>query len=112
MDNLNHNNNYDSGINDDPYSVWRNAGDIGYVQLAFKVVTEAIYDLIAGDHNLHMSASYFFFGEADIDSMYWLWARILGTDEMPMIVLKHQRGQVSQQDVEDIRNMCTTIKTI
>lgn len=112
MDNLNYNNNYDAGINDDPYSVWRNAGDIGYVQLAFKVVTEAIYDLIAGDHDLHTSASYFFFGKEG-ESLYWtLWAKILGRTELPDIVLKHQRGQVSQQDVEDIRNMCTTIKTI
>jgi hypothetical protein len=104
-------NNFDTGINADSFEAWRNSDGIGYVQLAFKVITEAIYDLIAGHLDDHMSASYFFFGTRE-DSMYWLWASILGTDELPLIVKKHQKGQVDQQDVEYIRNLCTTVKTI
>ena len=104
---------YDAGINDDLYAVWRNDDDIGYIQLAFKVVTEAMYDLILGDYSDMMSAHYFFFGNEE-ESLYSLWAKVLGFDDqkLPDIVIKHRNGHVPEEDVEKLRNMCTTIKTI
>ena len=104
-------NRYDTGINNDSYVSWRNSGDIGYVQLAFKVITEAIYDLIAGDHNQIMSAHFFFYGE-ESESLYRVWAMVLGNTDLPIIVKRYKLGQVSQEDVEYIRNLCTTVKTI
>lgn len=111
---------YDEGINDDIYKTWRNADQIGYVQLAMKVVTEAIYDLICGDYPDMMSANYFFFGtmtedpNSDEDSLYPLWAKVLGIspDVLPDVVVQHKQGYVSQDSVEFIRNLCTTVKTI
>lgn len=104
---------FDIGINNDRYEVWRNADDIGYVQLAFKIITEAMYDLVLGDIDDHESACFFFFGNPEA-STYKLWARVLGIDEntLPPIVEKFRRGQVSQRDIENIRNLCTTMKTI
>lgn len=104
--------NYDEGVNDDPYITWRNSGNIGYVQLAFKVVTEAMYDLILGNYNDMVSAHYFFYGDEE-ESHYKIWSKILGQEGiLPEIVINHRNGYVSQEDVERLRNMCTTVKTI
>lgn len=104
---------YDMGINADIYAIWRNDGDIGYVQMAFKVLVEAMYDLVLGDSKDHESASWFFFG-GESESYYQMWARSIGIPdgELPTLVKKFRAGQVSQQDLEDIRNLCTTMKTI
>jgi hypothetical protein len=104
---------YYVGINADRYEVWRNSGDIGYVQLAFKVITLAIYDLVAGEKDAHESASYFFFGNKE-ESYYTVWAEVLGIEEgeLPEIVVRFRNGQVRQKDVDDIYNLCTTMKTI
>lgn len=104
--------NYTNGINNDRFSVWRNNGHIGYVHLAMKVVTEAIYDLILGDRDDMISAAIFFYGDEE-ESLYWLWAEILGyNSRLPRLVEKLSEGQVSQEDVEYIRNLCTVVKTI
>lgn len=111
---------YDLGINEDVYQIWRNTDDIGYVHLAMKVVTEAMYDLICGDYDDMMSANYFFYGEmtedfnSNKDSIYPIWAKVLGIDphHLPDIVERHRLGYVSQDDVEFVRNLCTTVKTI
>lgn len=104
---------YNVGINADRFESWRNSGDVGYIQLAFKVVTLAIYDLVAGDVDEHESASYFFFGKGT-ESTYSLWAEVLGIEsgELPLIVQKFKNGQVRQRDVDYIYNLCTTMKTI
>ena len=104
---------YDAGINDDIFQVWRNSGDIGYVHLAMKVITEAMYDLVLGERDDHISASFFFFGDRS-ESYYWLWSQLLGMSdgELPDLVKKHRDGYVDQQDLEDIRNLCTVVKTI
>lgn len=101
------------GINADPWELWRNSSHIGYVQLAFKVITEAMYDLVLGDADDHLSASFFFYGSKE-DSLYWLWAGVLGIPEnkLPLLVEKHRDGHVEQADLEWIRNLCTTMKTI
>lgn len=49
--------------NKDSFEIWRNSDDIGYVQLAFRIIVEAIYDLILGTPDEILSASWFFFGE-------------------------------------------------
>ena len=104
---------YNVGLNADQFEVWRNSHDIGYVQLAFKIITLAIYDLVAGDVDEHESASYFFFGDGE-ESTYRIWAEVLGRDpdELPTIVKKFQKGQVRQSDVDRITKLCTTMKTI
>lgn len=110
---------YDIGINNDRWEHWRNDGDIGYVHLAFKVVSEAIYDLIAGEPDDIISASYFFFGEEgdieseDAQSIRWVWLDVLGMESLPETVLRHKRdGYVSQEEIEFFRQLCTTMKTI
>lgn len=103
---------YDNGINDDRFSHWRNDDAIGYVHLAFKVITLAIYDLIAGETDDIISASYFFYGDK-LDSNYWLWAEILGMDTLPETVIRHRRdGYVSADEVNYFTQLCTTMKTI
>lgn len=104
---------YHVGINADAWFGWRNDHDIGYVQLAFKVIVEAMYDLVLGDTDDHTSASFFFFGGKE-DSLYWLWAEVLGIPEnqLPTLVNKYKTGHVKERDVEWIRNLCTTMKTI
>jgi hypothetical protein len=104
---------YDLGVNSDKWETWRNDGDIGYVHLAFKVISEAMYDLVLGEADDHLSASYFFFGNEE-ESLYKFWARIIGLDEdkLPLLVMKYKRGHVTQKDMEYIRNLCTTMKTI
>lgn len=104
---------YNVGINADSWQMWRNDGDIGYIQLAFKVFVEALYDLILGEADNHISASYFFFGDED-ESLYKMWATALGIkgDELPLIVERYKVGHVTQEDVELVRTLCTTMKTI
>jgi hypothetical protein len=102
---------YDEGVNNDRYAIWRNSGNIGWVQLAFKVVTEAIYDLILGTRDDMISASVFFYGDED-ESLYWLWAEVLGYTELPEIVERHRIGYVTEEDAENIRKLCTVVKTI
>lgn len=100
------------GINDDGFSVWRNSGNIGYVHLAMKVVSEAIYDLILGDRDDMISAALFFYGD-ETESLYWLWSDILGyNSQIPLLVERIKTGHVTQEEVEFIRNLCTTVKTI
>lgn len=102
---------YDRGINDDPYSSWRNNDSVGYVHLAYRIIVEALYDLICGTHDQMLSASIFFYGTmytieevlgeeresyteeksdptdtmAGVDwstgSMYPVWATVLGLDK-------------------------------
>jgi hypothetical protein len=104
--------NHREGINQDRFSVWRNDGHVGYVHLAMKVVTEAIYDLILGDRDDMISAAIFFYGD-ETESLYWLWAEILGyNNRLPELVEKYATGHVSQEDVEYLRNLCTVVKTI
>jgi len=112
---------YHVGINADKWEIWRNSGEIGFVQLAFKIIVEAMYDLILGEVEDHISASYFFFGtpgtidkDCEADSLYWLWAEILGieSDRLPVLVEKYKTGHVTQKDMNDIRNLFTVIKTI
>lgn len=111
---------YDPGINDDSFVAWRNDGDIGCVQLAMKVITEAMYDLLLGDYDNMMSAYYFFFGEmtddvySDADSIMPIWNRILNKPdyELPVIVERSVDGYVDQSDLEYVRNLCTVVKTI
>jgi len=105
---------YDFGVNRDRFEVWRNSGDIGYIQLAFNVITEAIYDLVSGDYDNYMSALMFFFGGKE-ESNYWLFAQVLGypEDYLPKIVADYAESKhIKQGDVEDIRNLCTTMKSI
>lgn len=112
--------NYRSGINDDSFSDWRNDGDIGYVHLAMKVITEAMYDLLLGDYDNMMSAYYFFFGDmtddylSDKDSILPVWNRVLNKPdyELPKIVEQSTEGYVDQSVLEYVRNLCTTVKTI
>lgn len=112
MDELNNVQDYDIGINCDRWAYWRNSGDIGYVHLAFKVISETIYDLIAGETDDIISASYFFYGTEE-DSLYWLWADVLGIEGLPETVKRHRRdGHVSQEEIEFFRQLCTTMKTI
>ncbi|PID85723.1 MAG: hypothetical protein CSB13_06615 [Chloroflexi bacterium] len=111
---------YDDGINDDSFQVWRNSGDIGYVHLAMKIVTEAMYDLVLGDYEDMLSAHYFFFGDrtcdpsSDKDSLICIWNQVLGRDEgdLPELVERYQEGFVDQADLERVRNLCTVVKTI
>lgn len=111
---------YHEGINDDSFSTWRNDGDVGYVHLAMKVITEAMYDLLLGDYESMMSAYYFFFGEmtddvySDADSILPIWNRILNRPdcELPEIVERSVEGYVDQSDLEYVRNLCTVVKTI
>lgn len=127
---------YDRGINDDLYQVWRNDGEIGYVQLAFRIIVEAMYDLICGDPEAVLSASQFFYGtmfdtveakdedeegygeKDDIDwqtgSLYPIYAQILGYNKgtLPILVEKHRNSHVSLRDVENLRNLYTVMATI
>lgn len=102
---------YNVGINADQWEGWRNSGDIGFVQLAFKIIVEAMYDLVLGETDDHISASYFFFGSNE-DSLYNLWASVIGYKGLPRLVKKYTTGHVTQKDIEEIRNLCTTMKTI
>lgn len=125
---------YDSGLNDDPFTIWRNSDGIGWVQLSFRIIVEAMYDLICGAHDDILSASTFFYGtmytlddiekeekepygeEADYTtgSLYPLYAEILGYDEgtLPVLVEKHKKGNVTTADVENLRNLYTVMATI
>lgn len=105
---------YNVGINADVWSDWRNSEDVGYIQLAFNVITEAIFDLIMGDSEDYESAAYFFFGSEE-DSLYKFWATVLGTDpnKLPSIVVKWRDGKhISETQVNNLRNLCTVMKTI
>ena len=104
---------YDIGVNDDTYQMWRNRGEIGYVHLAMKVITEAMYDLVLGEYADMVSAHFFFFGD-ESESNYRIWAEVLGIQDgrLPDIVNRARYGHVSQNDCEYIRNLCTTVKTI
>jgi hypothetical protein len=123
---------YNPGINSDRYAVWRNDDDIGYVQLAFRIIVEAVYDLLCGSHDDMLSASVFFYGKmynepiedaesygdetADVDwstgSMYPVYASIIGYDGLPEIVKRHREGKVRISEAEKIRNLYTTMMTI
>lgn len=112
--------NYDPGINNDSFAVWRNDGDIGYVHIAMKVISEAMYDLLLGDYDNMMSAYYFFFGEmtdeelSDKDSIMPIWNRVMNKPdyELPVIVERSTGEYVDQDDLEYVRNLCTVVKTI
>lgn len=128
---------YDVGLNDDPFSVWRNSYHIGYVQLSFRIIVEAMYDLICGSPNDILSASIFFYGrmyklsdlkdkerepygkeddpvDYSTGSLYPIYAEILGydSDTLPKLVMKHRTGNVSAEDVENLRNLYTVMVTI
>jgi hypothetical protein len=143
---------YDEGINDDPFAIWReddsgdseySVGSIGYVHLAFRIIVEALYDLICGTHDQMLSASIFFFGdmytlddlrdmerelyneersdpsdtmagvEWSTGSLYPVWATILGMDEntLPELAIRHRKGIISQDDVDDLRKLYTVMVT-
>lgn len=130
---------YYVGVNSDPFSVWRDTdddysvGSIGYVHLAFRIIVEALYDLICGTHDQMLSASVFFYGkmyslddlklerekykeersdpadtmagvEWDTGSLYPLWASILGMDENTLPELAiKHREGIISQD--DVENL-------
>jgi hypothetical protein len=121
---------YDLGINEDVFQVWRDSGHIGFIHICFRILVEAMYDLICGDPDAILSASVFFYGqpvEPDTDrepydvepdhstgSFYNFYARVLGnySGVLPPLVVKYRNQQVSQREIEALRNLYTVMATI
>jgi hypothetical protein len=121
---------YDLGVNDDMFQVWRDSGHIGFVQMCFRILVEAMYDLVCGDPDTILSASVFFYGtpvEPDEDrepystepdpstgSFYKFYARVLGNYDgtLPPLVVKYRNQQVAQKEIDALRNLYTVMATI